>query len=117
MLLALLFLMSGATKLFTSLEAQRTSMEWAKNTSDSIIYFAGIAEILGTLGLILPAILKIKPWLTSLAALGLSSVMIMAAALNGSIGESKAILPTLLISVVLLFVAWGRYKMAPIKTK
>lgn len=113
-LLAGLFLMAGASKFFTPLEEQRTAMEWAKHTSDGVIYFAGLAEILGGLGLILPAILKIMPWLISIAALGLAIVMVLAALLNGSIGETKAIMPTLLIAALALFVAWGRFKKAPI---
>lgn len=116
-LLAGLFIMAGASKLFTPLEDQRTAMEWAKHTSDGAIYFAGLAEILGGLGLILPALLRIMPWLTSLAALGLAIVMLLAAALNGSIGESNAIMPTILIAGIALFVAWGRYKKAPISAK
>ena len=92
-LLAGLFLMAGASKFFTPLE--------------------GLAEILGGLGLILPAILKIMPWLISIAALGLAIVMVLAAVLNGSICETKAIMPTLLIAALALFVAWGRFKKAP----
>ncbi len=116
-LLAFMFLMAGASKFFTPLEAQRTSMEWAKHASDAVIYIAGLAEILGGLGLILPSLLRIMPWLTSIAALGLAIVMLIATALNISIGESKAIMPTILISGIALFVAWGRYKKAPISAK
>lgn len=116
-LLAFMFLMAGASKFFTSLEAQRTSMEWAKHASNAVIYIAGLAEILGGLGLILPSLLRIMPWLTSIAALGLAIVMLIATALNISIGESKAIMPTILIAGITLFVAWGRYKKAPIAAK
>lgn len=116
-LLAFMFLMAGASKFFTPLEAQRASMEWAKHTSDGVIYFAGFAEILGGLGLILPSLLRIMPWLTSAAALGLAVVMILAAAINVSIGESKGIMPTILIAGIAFFVAWGRNKKAPISAK
>ena len=116
-LYSFMFLMAGASKFFTPLETLRTSMEWAKHTSDAVIYLAGFAEILGGLGLILPSLLRIMPWLTSLAALGLSIVMLLAAALNGSIGESNAIMPTILIAGIALFVAWGRYKKVPISAK
>lgn len=115
-LLAAIFLMAGLTKFTTSIEAQRSQMEWAKHVSEGAIYFAGIMEILGALGLLLPSILRIKPKLTAWAAVGLAVIMLLAVGLNISIGETNAVV--LLVIVALgLFVAWGRFKKVPIQPK
>lgn len=113
-ILAALFLMAGVMKFTTSIEAQRSQMEWANHVSEGLIYFAGIAEIMGAIGLLLPSIFKIKPELTPWAAVGLALVMVLALVLNISIGEMNA-MGLLLIVALALFVAWGRFKKAPIR--
>ena len=51
-------------------------MPWAKNRSDTFVRFVGIAELLGALGLFLPLLTGILPWLTPLAAVGLDNYSI-----------------------------------------
>ncbi len=116
-ILALLFIMTGVVKFTSSIEEQRSQMEWPKHVSEGLIHFVGIIEIVGALGLLLPSILKIKPQLTPWAAIGLALIMIFATILNVSVGETKAIVPLLSISAIALFVAWGRFKKAPIQPK
>ena len=68
-----------------------------------------MAEILGAIGLILPAVVHVAPILVPLAAVGLILVMIGAAVVHARRHE----LPNVAICVVLLllaaFVAWGRF--------
>ena len=116
-ILAAMFLMAGIMKFITPVEAQQSQMEWAKHVSGGLIYFIGIMEILGALGLLLPSILKIMPRLTPWAAIGLAIVMVLALFLNVSIGETKAIGFLSLIIVIALFIAWGRFKKVPIQSK
>lgn len=115
-LLAAMFLMAGVAKFATSIEEQR-KMEWAKHVSAGLIHFTGFVEILGAAGLLLPAILKIKPWLTPLAAVGVTIVMVLALALNVSVGDTKPVMPIMIITAIALYVAWGRFKMAPINSR
>jgi uncharacterized membrane protein YphA (DoxX/SURF4 family) len=115
-ILAAFFLMAGIMKIITPIAEQRSQMEWAKHVSGGLIYFAGIMEVLGVLGLLLPSILRIKPVLTPISALGLAVIMILAACLNVSIGETKGAF-VLVIAAIALFVAWGRYKKVPILPK
>ena len=75
----------------------------------------GILEVLGAIGLIVPSILKFKPALTPLAALGLLLTMICAAILHISIGELSMITPNLLLAGMASFVAWGRFGKYSIK--
>ncbi len=76
--------------------------------------FIGVSEILGALGLILPAALRIKPALTTMAAAGIATVMLLATAYHIYAGESPS---TILFLLLAAFVAWGRYKKVPIKAK
>src|SRR5688572_23569165 len=77
-LLAAMFLMAGSMKSTTPIdELVKMGMTWAEGNS-ALVRFIGISEVLGGIGLILPALLRIKPILTPLAALGLFIIMALA---------------------------------------
>jgi len=114
--LALAFGMIGVTKLTTS-EADiiQQSGELVEKYGVGLIRFIGIAEVLGALGLILPAALRILPILTSLASLGLAIIMGLATALHASKGEP--IVTQVVFLLLTLFVVWGRFSKAPISAR
>ena len=109
--LAFVFAASGAMKLVQSKEKLVASATggWAADWSPAQIKLVGVAEILGAIGLILPAALHVAPILVALAAVGLILVMIGAAIVHARRHE----LPNVAINVVLLvlaaIVAWGRF--------
>ena len=76
-LLALLFLFAGGTKLIMPLDVliQQGSPNQVM-LPGWFIRFIGVVEVLGALGLILPGLLKNRQYLTPLAALGLAIVMV-----------------------------------------
>lgn len=74
-LLALSFLAAGGMKLARSKAELAVSMHWAKDVPEGQIKLLGLAEVLGALGLVLPAITKILPVLTPIAATGLLVLM------------------------------------------
>ena len=76
-LLAFLFGMAGMMKTFQTSKA-KGQLPWAKNRSDRFVQFIGISEILGAVGLILPMLTGILPWLTPIAAIGLSLIQLLA---------------------------------------
>lgn len=76
-LLAALFLMAGVLKTFQTAKAKE-QLPWTKNRSDAFVRFVGISELLGALGLILPLVTGILPWLTPLAAIGLTIIQLLA---------------------------------------
>jgi|SRR5688572_6116162 len=76
-LLAAMYGMAGVMKTFQTSKA-REQLPWAKNRSDGFIRFVGISELLGALGLILPLLIGILPWLTPLAAIGLTLIQLLA---------------------------------------
>jgi uncharacterized membrane protein YphA (DoxX/SURF4 family) len=114
-LLALLFLFSGAVKLVLPVEEMTKQMP--VHLPGLFLRFIGVCEILGGIGLILPALLRIKPWLTPLAAAGLLIIMIGAVVIglmSGTIGP--AILP-FVVGLVIGFVIYGRWRPTPMANR
>jgi hypothetical protein len=108
-LLAALFLFTGVSKLMMPAE-QLTA---GGSLSAGFLRFISVCEILGAFGLILPGLLRIRPGLTPLAALGLFVIVIGATVVTlTSMAWTWAILPAV-TSVLAAFVAYGRWKIAP----
>lgn len=116
-LLGLMFLMAGGMKASQPVEAMAESLPWVSSTPLGLVRFIGISELLGGLGLLLPSILRIKPFLTVWAAIGLAIVMLFAAIFHGSRGEFSAIGMNVVFMATFAFIAWGRSKKAPIIEK
>ena len=111
-LLALLFLFTGTSKLLMSPE-QLTA---GSPLSAGFLRFISVCEIVGAFGLILPGLLKIRPGLTPLAALGLLVIVTGATVVTlMTMAWTWAILP-FVTAILAAFVAYGRWKLAPQKT-
>ena len=114
--LALAFGAIGLTKLTTSqADLMQQSGELIEKYGVGLIRFIGISEVLGALGLILPAALRILPILTPLAALGLAIIMGLATALHASKGEP--IFTQVAFLILTVFVLWGRGRGARISAR
>ena len=109
-LLALLFLFAGAMKFIMPIEEMTKQMPVA--IPGLFLHFIGVCEIFGGLGLILPMLLRIKPWLTPIAAAGLVIIMIGAMAFSLMMGITAAI-PALVTGLLAAFVAYGRWRLVP----
>jgi uncharacterized membrane protein YphA (DoxX/SURF4 family) len=112
-LLAALFLFAGVMKFVMPVAEMTKQMPlpgW-------FLWFIGVAEVLGGLGLILPSLLRLKPHLTPLAAAGLVVIMIGAIVVSEMTGGAKAALFPLAIGLLAAFVAYGRWRLWPIPAK
>jgi uncharacterized membrane protein YphA (DoxX/SURF4 family) len=109
-LLALLFLFSGAMKFIMPIEEMTRDIQMPI----AFLRFIGAAEILGGVGLVLPSLLRIRPGLTPLAAAGLVIIMIGATVLSLMIGGVVLALMPFVVGLLTAFVAYGRWKLAPI---
>jgi len=114
-LLAALFLFAGGMKLVMPIEEMLKQMPiplpgW-------FLQVTGIFEMLGSIGVILPWLLRIRPGLTPLAAAGLVIVMIGATAYNLAAGDVATALITLVIGLLCAFVAYGRWRLTPPSTR
>ena len=117
-LLALAFGAAGVMKLFQPIEALGAMMNWVTVSPEMLVRFIGLVELAGALGMILPAITRILPFLTPLAALGFAIIQVLAIGVHASLGETSMSLPINLVLLALsLFVLWGRTRRAPISPR
>jgi putative oxidoreductase len=116
-LLAFGFVGAGVMKLVMPVDELAASMPWIEGQLGGLVRFIGLAEVLGALGLIVPAATKIKPMLTPLAAVGLLLVMILALGTHIARAEYAAVAPPIVLGGLAAFVAWGRLRKAPIEAR
>jgi hypothetical protein len=109
-LLAAVFLLAGSTKLLIPREKLATAPGggWVLDFSAGFVKSLGALEILGVLGLILPAALGIAEVLVPLAALGLALVMVGAVIVESRREEFKHVLVNLAYLTLAAFVVFGR---------
>jgi uncharacterized membrane protein YphA (DoxX/SURF4 family) len=107
-LLAAAFIFAGVTKAFRY-EQAHASLPWVKDVTRGLTTFIGVSELLGGLGLLLPALTGVLPWLTPLAAAGLAVVMLLAAGFHATRREWPAIGFNAVLLVLVVFVAYGRF--------
>ncbi len=92
-------------------------MSWMYELPAWLHYVSGIAEILGGIGLILPGLLKRYTQLTAYAALGLALVMLGAVIYHITRGEFANIGVNILNMAIMLFIYYGRTRLAPLKDR
>lgn len=79
--------------------------------------FLGIAEVAGAIGLILPALTRIRPWLTPLAAACLAFVVLSATVLHLMRAEYGPTVTTVILFLLGSFLAYGRWRLRPITAR
>ena len=109
--LAAMYLMAGSMKAFQPAKVRENpQMTWAKNRSDGFIRFVGISELLGALGLTLPLVTGILPWLTVLAAVGLILIQLLAIFTEHLPKKEYNVIPiNAILIAVAVFIVFGRW--------
>ncbi len=112
-LVAVAFLAAGGTKLATPMDEllKNSSMAWTEDFSELSIKAIGTAEVVGGIGLIVPAATGIAPMLTPAAAAGLTALMLGAVGTHVQRGESF-IAPLILglLAATAGFLRWKRLR-------
>ena len=110
-LLAAVFMAHGLMFLFPP-----ESMVAAMNASipPALRLFIGAAEVVAAIGLTLPGLTRIKPWLIPSAAAGLMFVTSSATILHVTRGEVPQAITTVILFALVTFVAYMRWKVRPI---
>lgn len=116
-LLASLYGLAGAMKATQPIAVLAEKLVWPGALPPPLVRFIGVSELLGSAGLILPALTRNRPGLTPLAALGLAVVMCLAIPFHLSRGELFAIPMVGTLGLLAAFVAWGRWRKAPIRPR
>ena len=115
--LAAAYFFGGSGKLILSkdrIHAFGPSAHWVEDVSGGTVKVIGAFEVLGALGLVLPAVLDTAPVLVPIAALGLVVVMIGAAITRLRRHEYTLMVVDLVYLALAAFVAWGRFGPAPL---
>ncbi|MFI6317497.1 DoxX family protein [Nonomuraea sp. NPDC050556] len=89
------------------------AVAWYAAVPQPLIVFIGVVEVLGGIGLILPALTGVKPKLTPLAAAGLALTMVLASGFHLMRGEYALIPANILLGGVAAFLAVGRWNLRP----
>ena len=113
-LAALLFLFAGSMKFIMPVEKMQ---QGPVVFPLAFLYFIGICELAGALGLILPSALRIRTSLTPLAAAGLTIIMAGASAVSVlAMGVGAGIIPAV-VGLVTAFIAYGRTHLVAIRNE
>ena len=109
--LAAMYLMAGSMKAFKPAKVRENpQMTWAKNRSDGFVRFVGISELLGALGLTLPLVTGILPWLTVLAAVGLILIQLLAIFTEHLPKKEYSVIPINIVLIAIsVFIVVGRW--------
>ena len=79
--------------------------------------FVGVAEVLAAVGLTLPGLTRILPWLVYCAAVGLMIVTVSATVWHLARGEMSSAAITLVLFGIATIVAYMRYRVVPIPAR
>ena len=107
--LAAAFVLAGLMKATQPKDKLEPRLPWVEDFSAGTVRFIGVAELLGGLGLILPAATGIAPLLTPIAATCLAVVMVLAATTHIRRKEPSGVGVNAVLFVLVSVVAWGRF--------
>lgn len=113
-ILAAMFILAGTMKATTPIAELSQKMSVPTVLGEGMTRFIGVSELLGAVGLVLPALTRIKPVLTPIAAAALTLVMVLAVGYHASQGEYGGLPMNFFLGALAAFVAWGRFRAAPI---
>jgi uncharacterized membrane protein YphA (DoxX/SURF4 family) len=108
-LLALAFGAAGLMKATQPKEKLAANLPWVEDFSAGTVKAIGVVEVLGAIGLILPAALDILPVLTPLAAAGLAITMVLAAVVHLRRKEYSGIVVNAVLFTLSLITAIGSF--------
>lgn len=105
---------AAVLKIIQPVETLAQLWPWTGQVPVALVKFTGVVDLLGAMGLILPAWLRIRPGLTPLAAMGILVLMVCASIFHLARGEASVIGVNAVFAGMAAFVAWGRFRKVPI---
>jgi putative oxidoreductase len=116
-LLSLFSLAAGWNHGLRPLSDTIQSSPWAADLPVALVRVIGYAELAAGIGLVLPAATRTMPGLTPLAAIGLAIIMGLAIPFHIMRGEANVIAVHIAVVALCVFVAWGRLRRVPIRSR
>ncbi|MFC0506437.1 DoxX family protein [Micromonospora costi] len=114
-LLAAVSLTGGITKTLVPKEklAAINGGEWTGHAGVGFVKTIGVLELLAAVGLILPALLDIAPFMVPVTALCWVLLMVGAMIIHRRLGQVKLMMVNLGYVALAAFIAWGRFSLEP----
>lgn len=116
LLLTATLVWAAGMKLFQPIDQLAQMWPWTGD-NPTLTKITGIFDLLGGLGLILPAALRIRPAFTVYAAYGVVALMVAAIAFHISRGEGSQTGFNVFVVVVAAFIAWVRSRKVIIRER
>ncbi|MEQ6332650.1 DoxX family protein [Sphingobium sp. MK2] len=113
-LVGLPFTLFGFMKLTSPIAELAKTVPWVADYSEAFVRMMGVVDMAGGLGMLLPAITRIKPQLTIYAAMGCMALQICAMIFHVLRGEAMVTPLNLVFFALAAFTFWGRRSRAPI---
>jgi uncharacterized membrane protein len=113
-LVSVTFIAAGYVKFATPIPELAKLIPWTGQLPVAFVRFIGLVDFTGGIGILVPALTRIKPRLTVLAALGCTVLQILATIFHLSRGEANVTPLNFVLLTLSVFVLWGRRKKAPI---
>ncbi len=107
-IVGLMFLAAGGMKVSRPKALLQEQQPWMEDFSQSTVRTIGWLEILGAIGLIVPALTGFGV-MVPLAAIGLGLTQLGAIVVHARRGEYKNIVVNVLILVMVAVIIWGRF--------
>jgi uncharacterized membrane protein YphA (DoxX/SURF4 family) len=116
-ILAAMFCAAGFMKITTPIPELSKMMAWTGQLPEVFVRTMGVVDLAGGLGVLLPALTRIKPKLSVIAAMCCAILQICAIIFHVTRGEAALTPLNFILLALLLFVFWGRSKRAPIVSR
>lgn len=109
-LLTLVALAGGASKTFVPKRklAQHEGGQWTSDVSAIFVKMLGVLELLAAIGLTLPAVLDVAPFMVPVTAICWVLLMIGAMITHGRLGQVPLVMLNAVYLALAAFIAWGR---------
>lgn len=104
----------GLMKLTLPIAELERIMTWPGAVPPGLVRAIGALELAGAIGVLVPALTRIAPGLTSWAAYGLMTVMICAVGYHLMLFHGMLLLPNIVLGAMAGFVGWGRNNEVPL---
>lgn len=116
-ILATIFGLAGWMMLTAQFEFLNALLAWTQGLPEVAVRIIAVLEILGAIGLFLPALLRVMPQLTAYAAAAIAVLMLLATIFHAMRGEVPNLVPTIILCGIAAFIAWGRLVKSPISPR
>ncbi|WP_461071665.1 DoxX family protein [Spirosoma horti] len=114
-LLAVSLIWAASMKLFQPVDQLAAMWPWTADHT-TLVKQTGVVDLLAGIGLVLPALLRIRPKLTSYAAYGIIALMVAASVFHIARGEASQSGVNIVFALLAIFIAWGRRAQATVTT-